>query len=55
MNARYFAEFPEELNVLDCEWNLRTDSKCLGKYPQIVHGNRNVFNNTWSFLSYNYV
>ena len=39
----YFAQYPDEVVLLPCEWNVRTDSQCRVK-PMIIHGNRGVFN-----------
>lgn len=46
MNA-YFSEHPDEVLVLPCKWNQRTDSSCShqGRFAAdgIYHGNRQVF------------
>lgn len=48
----YFHDFPQQIRLLPCEWNLRMDSRCEDRQPIIIHGNRGAFsqNQPWDFV-----
>tara|TARA_B110001452_G_scaffold230682_1_gene207197 strand:- start:491 stop:1774 length:1284 start_codon:yes stop_codon:yes gene_type:complete len=48
----YFHEFPKQVRLLPCDWNVRMDSMCENRQPIIIHGNRGAFspNQPWDFV-----
>lgn len=50
LNA-YAHKFPERVHVMPCVYNYRSDSGCYAGLPAILHGNRNLKEDTGSAYS----